>query len=91
MLILFKVFVNRNDEFNYLDSAYCSDRSEFIVIYGRRRIWKKELLREFIKNKNAVCFLADERSDQDNLSDFRTLVGGVLIMIFKVLPCKGVG
>jgi len=75
MLIVFKVFVNRNDEFNYLDSAYRSGRSEFIVIYGRRRIGKTELLREFIKDKNAVYFLADERSDQDNLSDFRTLVG----------------
>jgi uncharacterized protein len=75
MLIVFKVFVNRNDELNFLDSAYRSDRSEFIVIYGRRRIGKTELLREFIKDKNAVYFLADERSDQDNLSDFRTLVG----------------
>ncbi|MCD4816066.1 MAG: ATP-binding protein [Methanosarcinales archaeon] len=76
MLIVFKVFVNRNDELNFLDSAYRSDRSEFIVIYGRRRIGKTELLREFIKDKNAVYFLADERSDQDNLSDFRTLVAG---------------
>ncbi|MCD4810829.1 MAG: ATP-binding protein [Methanosarcinales archaeon] len=73
---MFKVFVNRNDELNFLDSAYRSDRSEFIVIYGRRRIGKTELLREFIKDKNAVYFLADERSDQDNLSDFRTLVAG---------------
>lgn len=78
MLIVFKVFVNRNDELNFLDSAYHSERSEFIVIYGRRRIGKTELLREFIKDKNAVYFLADERSDQDNLSDFRTLVGGGL-------------
>jgi len=76
MLIVFKVFVNRNDELNFLDSAYRSGRSEFIVIYGRRRIGKTELLREFIKDKNAVYFLADERSDQDNLSDFRTLVAG---------------
>ena len=74
MLIVFKQFVNREKELQHLNSAYSSDRSEFIVVFGRRRIGKTELLRQFIKEKNAVYFLADERGDAANLSEFRTLV-----------------
>ncbi|HUW67283.1 MAG TPA: ATP-binding protein [Candidatus Nanoarchaeia archaeon] len=74
MLIVFNKFVNRENELQHLNSAYLSDRSEFIVIFGRRRIGKTELLRRFIKEKRAVYFLADERGDSANLSEFRTLV-----------------
>ena len=74
MLIVFKQFVNREKELQHLNSAYNSDRSELFVVFGRRRIGKTELLRQFIKEKNAVYFLADERGDAANLSEFRTLV-----------------
>lgn len=74
MLIMFEQFVNRERELQNLNSAYLSSRSEFIVIYGRRRIGKTEMLRRFIKDKHAVYFLADERGDAENLSEFRTLV-----------------
>ena len=74
MLIVFKQFINREKELQHLNSAYSSDRSEFIVVFGRRRIGKTELLRKFIKDKRAVYFLADERGDAANLSEFRTLV-----------------
>ena len=73
-IIVFKQFINRKKELNYLNSAHESDRSEFIVIYGRRRIGKSELLKKFAKNKNAIYFLADERGDLENLSEFKTLV-----------------
>ncbi|KAF5427802.1 putative ATPase, AAA+ ATPase superfamily, partial [Candidatus Methanomarinus sp.] len=55
-IIVFKQFINRKKELNYLNSAHESDRSEFIVIYGRRRIGKSELLKKFAKNKNAIYF-----------------------------------
>ncbi len=74
MLIMFKQFINREKELQRLNSAYNSNRSEFIVVFGRRRIGKTELLRQFIKEKHAVYFLADERGDAANLSEFRTLV-----------------
>ncbi len=74
MLIMIEQFVNRTEELNSLNSAYKSGRSEFIPIYGRRRVGKTELIREFIKDKNAIYFLADERGDPENLSEFRLLV-----------------
>lgn len=74
MLIVVKQFINRTGEIDYLNSVYQSTQSDFIVIYGRRRVGKTEMLREFTRGKNAVYFLADERSDADNLSEFRGLV-----------------
>ena len=74
MLIMIEQFVNRTEELNSLNSAYKSGRSEFIPIYGRRRVGKTELIREFIKDKNAIYFLADERGNPENLSGFRLLV-----------------
>lgn len=75
-IIMIEQFVNRNEELNSLNSAYKSGRSEFIPIYGRRRVGKTELIREFIKDKNSIYFLADERGDPENLSEFRLLVAG---------------
>ena len=76
MLIMFNQFIDRERELQHLNSAYGSSRSEFIVVFGRRRIGKTELLRQFIKDKYAVYFLADERGDAANLSEFRTLIAG---------------
>jgi len=35
-------FINRKRELEFLERAYNSDRAEFLVIYGRRRIGKTE-------------------------------------------------
>ncbi|MCK5176812.1 MAG: AAA family ATPase, partial [Candidatus Aenigmarchaeota archaeon] len=75
---MIKQFINRTDELQLLNSAYASDRAEFIVVYGRRRIGKTELIREFIKDKQAIYYLADEREDSQNLSEFRNIVADEL-------------
>ena len=41
-----------------------------IVIYGRRRIGKTSLISEFIKDKNALFFLATEESESENRNAF---------------------
>ena len=39
-------FVNRESELSSLQEAFCSDRAELIVLYGRRRIGKTELIKK---------------------------------------------
>ncbi|NJE54470.1 ATP-binding protein [Thermococcus sp. 21S9] len=51
-------FIDREDELNALDELYRQDRAHFVLIYGRRRIGKTELVKQFIKNKKAFYFLA---------------------------------
>lgn len=61
------MFVGREEELNSLERQYNSSDFHFTVIYGRRRIGKTELIRQFIKGKNAVYFMATESSGEKNL------------------------
>ncbi len=47
-------FINRKNEIRILEDIYSSGSSSLVVLYGRRRVGKTELSREFIKGKRAV-------------------------------------
>ncbi len=47
-------FINRKNELRILEDIYNSKSSSLVVIYGRRRVGKTELSREFIKGKKAL-------------------------------------
>jgi AAA+ ATPase superfamily predicted ATPase len=47
---------NRERELSILDDFYTSLVSSHIVLYGRRRVGKTELAREFIRNKKSISF-----------------------------------
>lgn len=64
-------FVNRQEELRYLDSAYQSERFEFVVIYGRRRVGKTELVKRFMEGKKAIYFLATATTKLDNIRRFK--------------------
>jgi hypothetical protein len=42
------MFINRKDELSVLKQRYDSKKAEFIVMYGRRRIGKSELIDYFL-------------------------------------------
>ena len=63
-------FVNRIQEREFLEKEYNKKASSFIVVYGRRRIGKTALLSEFIKDKDALFFLATEESEAENRNAF---------------------
>ena len=65
-------FVNRFSEIKYLHKEWQGKKSALIVIYGRRRIGKTELIKEFIKDKEYLYFLGRKVSEKDNLQ-FLTL------------------
>ena len=48
------MFVGRDHELRILEDAYRSPRSELVVIYGRRRIGKSSLVRQFAEGKAAA-------------------------------------
>ena len=59
------MFIGRNNEIAYLESRWGSPHAELIVLYGRRRIGKTELLRQFAHGKNAVFYVCTECSDRE--------------------------
>lgn len=59
-------FIGREDELLRLNNEYVND-SSFVVIYGRRRVGKTTLIKEFIKNKTAFYFLATEEIESQSI------------------------
>jgi hypothetical protein len=68
------MFVGRKNELKYLNKKYKSDKSEMVVLYGRRRIGKTELIREFLKDKDFVFYAASEVDDYDQLKRFSRVI-----------------
>jgi AAA+ ATPase superfamily predicted ATPase len=64
------MFVNRIDELNYLEKLHKEQDARFVIMYGRRRIGKTELLRQFSKNKKHLFFSSDLSSEQEQLKQF---------------------
>jgi AAA+ ATPase superfamily predicted ATPase len=68
-------FVNRTNEINQLSDCYDSDKAEFIVLYGRRRLGKSELVRKSIAERDdAVYYQAIESTAQNQLEQFADTV-----------------
>ncbi len=64
------MFIGRERELSNLNKLYKSDKFEFAVIYGRRRVGKTALINEFIKGKHAICFTGVETNAKQNLENF---------------------
>ncbi len=66
-------FVNRTDELRFLEKEYKNNSSSFVVLYGRRRIGKTRLIKEFIKSKDSIYFLATEENEVENIKTFQKI------------------
>ena len=64
------MFIGRERELTVLNKLYESDKFEFVVIYGRRRVGKTALISQFIDNKNAIYFMGVESNAKQNLENF---------------------
>ena len=63
------MFIGRERELASLNRMYASDRFEFAVIYGRRRVGKTALISRFISDKKAVYFMGVESNAKQNLEN----------------------
>ncbi len=64
------MFISRERELKALNKLYDSDKFEFAVIYGRRRVGKTALISEFTKDKNTIFFTGVETNERQNLDNF---------------------
>ena len=72
------MFIGRKRELDELNRRYTSDKKEFGVIYGRRRIGKTRIITEFLKDKPNVFFQAKRDSLYGNLQSFSYAIDKVL-------------
>lgn len=67
-------FVDRTNELEFLNKEYNKNESSLVILYGRRRIGKTALIKEFGKEKDIIYFLSTEESEKQNLKEFKNLV-----------------
>ncbi len=68
-------FINRQKELNDLNKAWRHKEAGFFIIYGKRRVGKTELIKQFLKNKAGIYYLADKRRDKDQLFELGQICG----------------
>ena len=61
------IFINREEEIKMLEDRYASDRAEFLLIYGRRRVGKTELINHFYSQKPHIYYLCTKSNDLDQM------------------------
>ncbi len=64
------MFIGREQELNALEKLYASNKFEFAVIYGRRRVGKTALINHFLDGKKAIYFMGVESNAKQNLENF---------------------
>jgi len=68
------ILIDRKKELEFLEKIYDSKKSEFIIIYGRRRLGKTYLVKYFIENKPHFYFLSKQRAIEKEFLDFKEKV-----------------
>ena len=72
------MFVNRIAELDLLEKRFASGQAEFIVLYGRRRVGKTELLAYFCDGKQVIFFVSDLGSEISLRTALSSAVNAVL-------------
>jgi len=62
-------FHDRTDELQALEERWRSPRAEYVVLYGRRRVGKTELILRFAEHKRCVYYEATPGTESDQLED----------------------
>lgn len=63
-------FYNRHDELDAFKTAFESPGHDFYVVYGRRRVGKTELLKEFCADRSHLYFLAAQEAESRQREKF---------------------
>ena len=64
------MFIGRKQELNFFEEKYNAPGGQMVVLYGRRRIGKTELLYKFCEDKPHVFYSCREISDSEQLKAF---------------------
>ena len=66
-------FIDRKQELNFLEEKF-KEGKQLIILYGRRRVGKTELIKKFCEGKEHIYFLADKRGTLLNAERFANIV-----------------
>ncbi len=68
-------FIDREDELAFLEGKWREPGPQLIVLWGKRRVGKTELVKQFQRSKPHVYFLAESTNEKEQLRRFSQTVG----------------
>ncbi|MFH0784203.1 MAG: ATP-binding protein [Pseudomonadota bacterium] len=68
-------FINRHRELAFLAEKWREPKAQMIVLWGKRRVGKTELVKQFLLDKPGLYLLAESTSDKEQLLRFSQLLG----------------
>ncbi|MBI4376139.1 MAG: ATP-binding protein [Elusimicrobia bacterium] len=68
IIIMIRKFIDRDEELAFLERKYRESGPQMVVLYGRRRVGKTELIRAFGEGKPLLYHLADKRGTAANVA-----------------------
>ncbi len=68
-------FINRKKELTFLEEKWREPKAQLIVLWGKRRVGKTELVKQFVKDKPHVYFLSESVNEVEQLRRFSNAVG----------------
>ncbi len=71
-------FYNRENELEEIEKILSSDYSEFVYIYGRRRIWKTKLILKSLEKEKFLYFFVWNKTKQELLLNFQKTIEEIL-------------
>jgi hypothetical protein len=82
--------VGREDEIEFLHDVFESRKAEFLAIYGRRRVGKTYLIREFFKDKGIYFELTGikDATKSSQLKNFVTIYSDTFLRGDRIAPPK---
>ena len=68
-------FIDRAAELRFLNQAWDAPAAQLVILYGRRRVGKTALLREFARSKPAIYYMATRLPETQQLREVGAVVG----------------
>jgi len=68
-------FIDRVTELQFLDTKWLSGKAELLVLWGKRRVGKTELVKQFIQGKPSIYFMAESTGEKEQLYRFSKAIG----------------
>jgi len=68
-------FIDRLTELQFLETKWLSTKAELLVLWGKRRVGKTELVKQFIQGKPSIYFMAESTGEKEQLHRFSKAIG----------------
>ena len=64
------VFIDREKELSFLEEKWKEKMAQLIILWGKRRVVKTELIKRFVKDKPHIYFLSESSHESEQLKRF---------------------